>query len=143
MNIGIAGTHQFNNYRLFYKIVEKIIKKTYSRNINLIVMDNLIKDNNFIGISYMATTFANKKQYKFELIPINFYDFSHPLSQKKEKNGKFINKNAGMIQQKLFLEKCDFFILFHRNEISFQYLIKNANKESITFFEFKLNNKNK
>lgn len=141
MNIGIAGTNRFNNYNLFVKIVTQIIKKTYSQDISIIILDNLKKENDFLGVPLMAQKFSNKHLYNSELITIDFNDFSHKLSKKREKDGRVYNANAGLIQNKEFIKKCDFFIIFHRNEKNFQYLTKMAKDQNIIFFNFDLSKK--
>lgn len=141
MKIGIAGTSQFNNYHLFFKLITDIIKKTYSKNIEIIILDNLKKENDFLGIPLMAQKFANKHYYNTNLIKIDFNDYSHKLSKKREKDGRTYNPNAGLIQNITFLESCDFFILFHRNEKQFQYLIKNAEDKEMIYFNFDLSKK--
>lgn len=138
MKIGIAGTSKFNNYNLFDSIITKIIKKTYSKDIEIVILENLIQEDNYIGVPFMASRYSQHYLYKTNSIPIDFYDFSHKLSKKREKNGRTYNANAGLIQNKTFLSYCDFFIVFHRNEQNFQYLIKMANDQNITFFNFNL-----
>lgn len=138
MNIGIAGTSSFNNYRLFKKIIDSIIKKTYINKINFIILENIDKDDDFLGVNYMSYSYARKHQYNSETIKINFNDYSHPLSVKINKNGSFFNKNAFLIQRDIFLKKSDFIILIHRNELNFKFLINEANKIQKPILNFNL-----
>ena len=138
MKIGIAGTNKFNNYQLFCSIINKIIKKTYSKNIEIVILDNSNQENNYMGIPLMAAKFANQFRYNFTNIKLDFYDYTHKLSKKKEKNGRTYNSNAGLIQNTNFLESCDFFIIFHRNEKNIEYLIKLADQKKIIFYNFDL-----
>lgn len=143
MKIGVIGSNDLKNKKLFFWALDTIIAKGNFKNIEIYTLNIPHPDSNFIGASSFACDYANFYHIPFTSIKTEKFNLSHPKSIIKQdsKGNKFV-ENAIEIRDERLLSQIRHIIIFHREEEEFLQILSKCINLDINIFEFNLNELN-